>query len=167
MMRADVPRPELRATAFVRSSRPTIWNTSVCRAGASSAIAIALDEAEHVQLPDGDHARQREHGEQRRVHREHGLARHDHPPQIDPVGDRAADERERGDRERLHERECSHRHRGVRELEHEPVRSDLLHPRADERDAAAGEVEPVVAVAPQAAEGAVAERGERGDRLQA
>ena len=38
-MRAVVPRLELRATAFVRSSRPTIWNTSVCLAGASSASA--------------------------------------------------------------------------------------------------------------------------------
>ena len=95
------------------------------------------------------------------------LARHDHAPQVDPVGDRAADERERGDRERLDERERSDGDRRVRQLEHEPVRSDLLHPRPDERDAVAGEVEPVVAVSPQAAEGAVAERGERGDRLQA
>ena len=54
----------------------------------------------------------------------------------------------------------------LRELEHEPVGSDLLHPRADERDAAAGEVEPVVAVPPEAAEGAVAERGERDGRPQ-
>ena len=126
----------------------------------------ALDEAEHVELPHRDHAREREHGEQRGVHRQHRLAGDDHPPQVDPVGDRAADERERGHGQRLDERERSHRDRGVRELEHEPVRSDLLHPGADERDAAAGEVEPVVAVAPQAAEGAVAERGERGDRVQ-
>ena len=34
----------------------------------------ALDEAEHVQLPHRDHAGEREHGEQRRVHRQHRLA---------------------------------------------------------------------------------------------
>ena len=167
MMRADVPRPALSATAFVRSSRPTIWNTSVCRAGASSAIAMPWTKPSTYSCQTAITPVEREHGEQRRVHREHGLARHDHPPQIDAIGDRAADESERGDRQRLHERERADRDRRVRELEHQPVRSDLLHPRADERDAAAGEVEPVVAVAPQAAEGAVAERRERGDRPQA
>ena len=41
-----------------------------------------------------DQAGEREHGEQSRVHREHGLAADDHPPQVDAIGDRAADERE-------------------------------------------------------------------------
>ena len=65
---------------------------------------------------------------------EHGLARDHHPSQVDPVGDRAADEGERGDGERLHERERADGDRRVGQLEHQPVRRDLLHPRADERD---------------------------------
>ena len=105
MMRADVPRPALSATAFVEVVSADDLEHERVPGRSVERDRDALDEAEHVQLPDRDHAREREHGEQRRIHREHGLARHDHPPQVDPIGDRAADQRERGHRQRLHERE--------------------------------------------------------------
>ena len=58
----------------------------------------ALDEAEDVQLPHGDDPRQRQDAEHGRLQREHRLHGDDHPPEVDPVRDRAADERERRDR---------------------------------------------------------------------
>jgi hypothetical protein len=120
-----------------------------------------LDEAEGVELPHRDGARQGEHAERRRLQGEDGLQADHQPAEVDAVGERAAHEREHGDREGLHERERADRERRAGQVEDEPVRGDLLHPRPDERDAVAGEVEAVVAVPPKAAEGAVAERCER------
>ena len=40
MMRAPLKRPVLSATAFGSSSRPTIWNVSDCRPGASRTSAL-------------------------------------------------------------------------------------------------------------------------------
>ena len=90
-IRALVPTLELRATAFVRSSRPTVRNTSVCLAGALRASGDSPHEPERVDLPGGDGAREGEEAEQRRLRAEHALAGHDHAAQVDPVGDRAAE----------------------------------------------------------------------------
>ena len=166
MMRADVPRPGAQRDGVREVVAADDLEHERVPGGRVERDRDALDEAEHVQLPHRITPVSASTASSAAFTASTVSHADDHPPQVDPVGDRAADERERGDRERLHERERAHRDRGVRELEHEPVRSDLLHPGADERDAAAGEVEPVVAVAPQAAEGAVAERGERGDRPQ-
>ena len=117
----------------------------------------AVHEPEHVELPGGDEAGQREHAEQGRLREQHALAADHHPPQVDPVRDRAADERDERDRQRQHERERADRDGRVGEVEDQPVRRDQLHPRADERDAVADVVEAVVAVPPQAAEGGVAD----------
>ena len=64
----------------------------------------------------------------------------------------------RRDRQRLDERERTDRDRRVRQLEDEPVRRDLLHPRADERDRRCRRSRGGSCGAAAGCEGAVAER---------
>jgi hypothetical protein len=58
----------------------------------------------------------------------------------------AHEEAEERHRQELRERERADRHGRVRQLQDEPRRRDLLHPRARERDRLPDEVEPVVPV---------------------
>jgi hypothetical protein len=79
-MRAMLNRLELSAIAFGSSSRPTIWNVSDWRAGASSTSAVSTQSGDRVDVPRRRMARHgvdREHGAQRHLHRlrdDHRLA---------------------------------------------------------------------------------------------
>jgi hypothetical protein len=122
----------------------------------------ALDGRDHVHVPERDDARQREDrqcasgGDQQRLRHDQQAA------DVEAIDHRADEEAEEGHGQELRERERADGQRRAGQLEHEPVRGDLLHPGAGERHGVADEVEPEVAVVAQARERASADpRDER------
>src|SRR5262249_39111390 len=64
------------------------------------------------------------------------------PPPVDRVGDGAAEDRERDQRDELRERDESHGERGAREVVHLHGYGDEQHPPGDERDGLPGPESP-------------------------
>ena len=112
-----------------------------------------LEDRDHVHLPELDRARQRQDCERAGGDDRERLRHEQEAADVEAVDHRADREAEERHRQELGEGERSDGERRSGQVEHEPVRGDLLHPRADERDAVADEVEPVVAVVAQAREG--------------
>ena len=158
--RAVVPRLDISATAFGRSFEPTIWKTSACRAGPSSAATTPPTHRQRVDLPDRDPAAERQHRERGREHARQHLARDRRPPHVEAVDHRPHEEAEQRRRQQHRQREHADRDGRVGELQQQPRGRDLLHPVAGERHGLAPEVEPEVAVLADARERARADAPE-------
>ena len=150
-MRAVVPSAEPSATAFGRSSSPDDPEHERVPRRVAEHEDEALEDRDHVQLPELDRARQRQDCERAGCDDRERLRHEQEAAQVEAVDHRADRKAEERHRQELGKGERSDGERRSGQVEHEPVRGDLLHPRADERDTVADEVEPVVAVAPQAA----------------
>ena len=111
-----------------------------------------LEGRDHVHLPERDGVGQRQDGERSGSEDRERLGHEQQPADVEAVDHRADGQAEERHRQELGEGERSDGERRSGQVEHEPVRSDLLHPRTDERDAVADEVEPVVPVLAQARE---------------
>ena len=121
---------ELRATALVSVSRPTISLTNACRAGVSNAAAVPKTKAMHVDVPRLGDAGDGEDAEHRGGRRHDDLRHHHHRALGEAIGDHAGDRREQQDRQELQPGRQAEGAGAAGEGEHEPVLGDALHPRA-------------------------------------
>ena len=164
--RAVVPRLDISATAFGRSFEPTIWKTSACRAGPSSAATTPPMTDERVDLPDRDPAAERQHRERR------ARARPRAPRRRSSSAARRSGRspsRRRG-RARVVGSSIASASTPTAtaesvSCEQQPRGRDLLHPVAGERHRLAPEVEAEVAVLADARERARARRARARSRL--
>ena len=88
--------------------------------GAADRLRDALQDGEHVDLPDRDHVRQREAGEHGGETQLHGLADDCDRAHLVPVEQRADEQAEHGHRQQLHERKRADRDGRMGQLQDEP-----------------------------------------------
>ena len=93
----------------------------------------AQDQGDHVDVPDLDPLAERQHGEDRRQHRGHGLAQHEDLPLREAVRHHAGPRAEEQRGKELQRHGDADGGDGTGELEHQPVLGDPLHPERDRR----------------------------------
>ena len=101
-------------------------------------------QGEHV--PHLDAAGEDQRRENQRKDHRRGLRRDEDVTAVEAVGRRAAEGREKQDRDLARESGEAEKRRRTSQAVDQPRLCDLLHPRADERDELSGEEEAVVAV---------------------
>src|SRR5436190_6210648 len=114
----------------------------------------AHERCDHVDVPRAGDSRKRDDGDRGGEDHLRQLRADNGSPGVEPVDDDAGDQAEERERHELAERENPDRDRRVSQREDEPGLRDALHPRADVRNDLAREEQAIVAVLPDAEEGA-------------
>ena len=137
---------EFSAIAFPRSARSSIISiTKAWRAGMSKALIMPWNSASADHPRQVQVTRERQSSHRQRLHHRQDLGDHQDAMAVPAIQPDAGDRRHEERRDLAQEAGESQEKRGIGELVDDPAGGKPGHPRADERNALAGEKQAVVA----------------------